>query len=300
MKNKDEVKVSVLMTTYNHDKYITDSINSVLMQKVDFEYEIVIGEDSSTDNTRAILRQFKDQYPEKIKLFLHEKNIGMHANFECLFNACSGNYIAVLEGDDYWTSDNKLQKQVDLFESNFELVECFHKVKTVYEHDDKKEHIFPDYLKKNVFYLNDVISDFFIPTLSIMFKKSAINTLPKCFYDVKNPDWLIHILCAEKGSIVYIDEVMGVYRVHAGGVWSGITRVKVLENTIQSACVINEHLHYKYDALLKRRIAGWHHEAEKIYLQEGALLRAISHYSHFIFLRIYLLMTKFRNKVTTR
>ncbi len=289
MNNKGEVKVSVLMTTYNHDKYITDSINSILMQKVDFDYEIVIGEDCSTDNTREILLQFKDQYPEKIKLFLHEKNVGMHVNFECIFNACRGDYIAVLEGDDYWTSDNKLQKQVDLFESNFEVVECFHKVKTVYENDDKKSHIFPDFLKRNVFYLNDVISDFFIPTLSIMFKKSAINTLPKCFYDVKNPDWLIHILCAEKGNIVYIDEVMGVYRVHAGGVWSGITKVKVLENTIKSAHVVNRYLHFKYETLFKRRISGWHHEAGIILFRELKILKAARHYMSCIKFRIILL-----------
>ena len=110
--------VSVHMITYNHEKYIAQAIESALMQKTNFDYEIVIGEDCSTDKTRKIVDTYAKKYPDKIKLILNEKNIGMIPNFIKTLNMCRGKYIAMLEGDDYWTDPYKLQKQVDFLETN--------------------------------------------------------------------------------------------------------------------------------------------------------------------------------------
>lgn len=288
------MKVSVMMITYNHEAFISQALDSVLMQEVNFEYEIVIGEDNSTDNTKSILLEYKKKYPDKIKLIIHDNNVGMHRNFELTFNACVGEYIAVLEGDDYWIDKDKLQKQVNLMEKNQDLTECFHKVTTMYQDGNKTPHQFPNDLNKCLFDLKDVVSDFFIPTLSIMFRKSAINKLPVALHQMANPDWLIHILCAEKGNVGFIDEVMGVYRVHVNGVWSGISRLKVLKNTIQSASVVNKYLNYQFDSLLKNRIAAWHLECFLILLrQKFATTLAVSHFSQFVYFRIYLLFNKF-------
>ena len=106
------MKVSIAMVTYNHEKFIAKALDSVLMQRTDFDYEIVIGEDCSSDNTRNIVIEYKRRYPDNIVLFLNEKNLGMYGNCSQVFQACQGEYIAVLEGDDYWTSPDKLQKQV--------------------------------------------------------------------------------------------------------------------------------------------------------------------------------------------
>jgi glycosyltransferase involved in cell wall biosynthesis len=278
------MKVSVLIICYNHEKYIAEAISSVLMQEVDFEYEIVIGEDFSSDQTKRILLEFKEKYPEKIKLYLREKNVGANANLELTLNACNGEYIAGLDGDDYWTSKDKLQKQVNLMESNPELSECFHKVTTIYTDDRKKPHEFPIGLSKNIFNLNDVVSNFFIPSPSTLFRRSAIHRLPAAIHSMVNADWMLHVLCAEKGDIGFIDQVMGVYRVHNGGIWSGITRLKVLENTIKSAHVINNHLNYKFDRLLKRRIARWHLQCAWILLvKEFAIFRGVRHFLQFIY-----------------
>src|SRR3712207_1086613 len=102
------MKVSVLMLAYNHEKFIAQALDSALMQQVNFDYEIVIGEDCSTDNTRDILIRYQKEYPHRIRLLLPEKNLGMHDNLIQTFKACRGDYIAFLEGDDYWTSPNKL------------------------------------------------------------------------------------------------------------------------------------------------------------------------------------------------
>lgn len=113
--------VSVFMMAYNHEKYISEAIEGVLMQNTNFDFDIVIGEDCSTDNTRQIILDYQRKYPGKFKLLLHKENIGAMANQQAVFSVCTGKYIAMCEGDDYWTDPYKLQKQVDFLESNHEF-----------------------------------------------------------------------------------------------------------------------------------------------------------------------------------
>ncbi|WOL38946.1 glycosyltransferase family 2 protein [Pyramidobacter sp. YE332] len=118
----DEPVVSIGMATYNHEKYIARAIESVLMQEVTFSYELVIAEDCSTDHTREIVQKYQKKYPEVIRLILHEKNIGMQKNSNCLRRACRGKYRANLEGDDYWLFSDKLQKQVNFLEEHPDFI----------------------------------------------------------------------------------------------------------------------------------------------------------------------------------
>ena len=105
--DREQPKVSVRIVTYNHERFIGQAIDSVLMQTVNFPYEIVIGEDCSTDNTRRIVMDYRDRYPDKIRLLLHEQNVGQHANIMRTEAACRGRYMANLDGDDYWTDPCK-------------------------------------------------------------------------------------------------------------------------------------------------------------------------------------------------
>ena len=106
------------MTTYNHEKYISEAIEGVVNQKTDFRYELVIGEDNSSDMTREICLRYKKQFPEIIKLLLNPTNIGLITNYNATLQECKGKYVAYCDGDDYWTDLNKLQKQVDFLEVN--------------------------------------------------------------------------------------------------------------------------------------------------------------------------------------
>lgn len=125
-------KLSVCFITYNHEPYLRQSLDSVLAQKTDFPFEIVVGEDCSTDNTRAILLEYKEKYPDKIKLLFREKNLGCPTlNVYQTSMECRGDYIAYLEGDDYWTDDNKLQKQVDFLDAHNDYMACTHTCKVV-------------------------------------------------------------------------------------------------------------------------------------------------------------------------
>ena len=105
--------VSVCMTTYNHERYIAQAIESVLRQQTDFAVEVVVGEDCSTDNTLAICREYEAKYPDRVRVIVSERNIGMHANYRRTIEACRGEYVAMCDGDDWFSDPNKLQLQVD-------------------------------------------------------------------------------------------------------------------------------------------------------------------------------------------
>lgn len=118
----DTIVVSIAMMTYFHENYVADAIESVLAQKTNFSYEIVISDDGSTDGTRDILLEYQSMYPDIIRLNFNEKNIGISANHYKTRSLCKGKYIADIAGDDYWIDVNKLQKQVEFLESNPQYV----------------------------------------------------------------------------------------------------------------------------------------------------------------------------------
>ncbi|MBR5206100.1 MAG: glycosyltransferase [Alistipes sp.] len=120
-----EVLLSVVMTTYNHARYLAEAIESVLMQRTSFGVELVIGEDRSTDNTRAIAKEYVERYPERIRLITSDENVGMRANYRRTIEAACGRYIALLDGDDYFTDPDKLQLQVDMLERNESMGMCY-------------------------------------------------------------------------------------------------------------------------------------------------------------------------------
>ncbi len=219
------MKVSVALITYNHEKFIAESIDSVLKQEVDFDYEIVIGEDSSTDATRRIVTDYQKKHPEKIRSLLREKNLGMNRNFAETLQACSGEYIALLDGDDYWSSPHKLQKQVDFLENHPECVMCFHDVTVLFE-DGKQEawrHLSSK--SKEFFTVEDVLKGNFIPTGSALFRTGLVQKFPEWFYGLRLGDWPLFFFLAQHGKIGFINELMGVYRIHAAAAWSAKSKI---------------------------------------------------------------------------
>ncbi|MEH1933144.1 MAG: glycosyltransferase [Nostoc sp.] len=248
------MKVSILMITYNHEYYIAQAIESVLMQQVNFEYEVVIGEDYSTDNTRQIVIDYQKNYPEKIRLLLPDKNLGMHKNFMNTLQACQGQYIAALEGDDYWTSSEKLQKQVDFLDKNLDFAICFHNVLVFWQDNSYSPAIFLHNQPKTSTIENLLINNF-ISTPSVMYRAGLIQKFPDWFSEQGMGDWICHILNAQHGKIGYIDEVMAAYRVHPKGVWSSKSRESQITETIRMLDTIKYHLSSQYQAIINTSIS---------------------------------------------
>lgn len=223
--------VSVSLITYNQEKFIAQAVNGILNQDVNFKYELIIGDDCSTDGTRTILQEFKNTYPEIIKLILHsEKGEGIPGkkNFLSTIDASTGKYIALCDGDDYWTNPHKLQKQVDFLEANPGYAICFHAVNILEDgverpselnHSDKEE----------TFSILDLAKDNLMHTPSVVFRNGLIDAFPKWFNASPVGDYVLHMLNARKGLIKYFPQVMAIYRKHNTGYWSGLERIKILD-----------------------------------------------------------------------
>lgn len=213
------MKVSISMVTYNHEQFIAKALDSVLMQKTDFDYEIVIGEDCSSDGTRAIVLEYRRRYPDIIRLFLNEKNLGMYANSVQVLHACTGEYVAILEGDDYWTSPDKLQKQVDFLENHPESVSCFHNVMIIHADKSHEAEAYCPPDQKEFSTAEDLLrKGNFIPACSKMFRRKYLE-IPDWIFSLKMGDWPCDILLARQGNIGYLNEIMGVYVIHQAGAW---------------------------------------------------------------------------------
>ena len=223
--------VSIAMLTYNHENYIPEAIESVLMQKTDFPFQLVIAEDFSTDNTRKIVIDYQKKYPQKIKLILQNKNVGASKNNTALFENLKGKYIAALEGDDYWTDPLKLQKQVDFLEANEDFSICFHNVEEVnIDGVIFEKRLVQSSEEEKTYTIEDLSKGNFIHTASVVFRNN-IKELPEFIKFSPMGDYPLHMINAKFGLIKYFPKKMAVYK-FGGGLWSSQTVNNQILNTI--------------------------------------------------------------------
>ena len=216
--------LSVCLITYNHVNFIKQAIDGVLMQKVGFAWELIIADDFSTDGTREIVLEYKDKYPDLIKLILQEKNVGAAQNFIDLITAPKSKYIAYFEGDDYWTDALKLQKQVDFLEANPDFAICFHNVAIINEDNPERNRLNNDDLTPEISTLDNLLEgNNYIATCSAVIKTNLIQNLPDWFTSLPFGDYALYLIAARHGKIKYINNVMSVYRIHPGGIHGNFT-----------------------------------------------------------------------------
>lgn len=213
-------QVSICMITYNQEAYISEAIEGVLMQVTNFPIELIIGEDCSSDHTRQICIEYQSKYPDKITLRLSDDNLGMMKNFIGTLLASKGKYIALCEGDDYWTDPLKLQKQVDFLEANRDFSICFHSVKVKLENNGK---LVDDFITQDVATntdIYDLLDGNYIHTPSVIFRRNEqVMADIQSLYTLAIGDYPLHLLNARHGKIYKMSEVMAVYR-YGVGVWT--------------------------------------------------------------------------------
>jgi glycosyltransferase involved in cell wall biosynthesis len=221
--------VSICIQTYQHSAFIKDCLEGVLSQKTDYPYEILLGEDDSTDGTREICVDYAKKYPEKIRLFLHDRKNVIYINgkptgrynFINNLSQVTGRYIALCDGDDYWTDRNKLQKQVEFLEKNNDYAICFHAVELLVDGnlvaDDRTK------VPQDPSSIIDLARGNYIHTSSCVYRNNLPDILPDFFYTIPAADYALHILMAQYGKIKYIPDKMAVYRIHEGARWSSMS-----------------------------------------------------------------------------
>ncbi|HTU19599.1 MAG TPA: glycosyltransferase [Gemmataceae bacterium] len=212
-------KLSVCMITHNQERYIEQAVRSALMQKTEFEYEIVIGEDCSTDRTREILQRLNAEHSGCLRLLLPDRNLGAVCNFRETYAACQGEYVALLEGDDYWTDPHKLQRQVQALTAHPDWSACFHPVRYVNQLGEDSNIIHPRHAPLEVT-IRDLFEQNLIQTCSLVLRRQRMPTMPEWFLNLKLDDWPLVMLLSETGPIGFLPETMADYRRHPDGVWS--------------------------------------------------------------------------------
>lgn len=228
-------QVSVAVITYNQAPYVGQALRSILSQKTSLDFEVVVGDDASTDGTRAILEDLARQDP-RVRLQLRDSNVGANRNFREVFAACKGKYVAVLEGDDFWIDPEKLQKQVDFLESSpaCTVVGAITRV----EKDGTLLHFLPEpdmvrFTKDRLGSAEDFIRCHYIHTSSVMFRNVFGGQIPD-FGKIRAGDRLLLLLHAERGKIGFLHEEMSVYRQVSGGIYVGIDEIQRLQFDVQS------------------------------------------------------------------
>lgn len=274
------VKVSISLVTFNHEKYIVQAIESILMQVVNFDYEIIIGEDYSSDKTREIVREYYHKYPEKISLILPEDNLGCYGQkiFVQTLKACQGEYIALLDGDDYWTSTNKLQAQVDFLDSHPDCAICFHDVVKVIENGSLESVKYNEFQPQEISTIKNLLKSNFIPTCSTLYRNRLFTDFPDGYYDLICGDWILHVFNAQHGKIGYINQSMGAYRVHEHGLFSSMKNIRKLQEVIKCYPYLNNYLNYRYNNLIESEIFYRYYQIALAYQKEGDFVNAKANY----------------------
>jgi glycosyltransferase involved in cell wall biosynthesis len=272
-------KLSVCMTTFNHERFVTQAVNSALMQQTNFQIEIIIGEDCSTDRTREIVIELQRQHPDKIRLLLHDTNQGLLGknNLVQTMRAARGEYIAFLEGDDFWTDDTKLQQQVDYLDAHPNCVEVFHDVEIFYEDASapSRHYCAPD--QKSRVELPDLLWGNFAPSMSTVYRRFAFGDFPQWFFELRMSDWVINLLNAQHGYLHYIPRVMASYRMHGGGIWSPLAATQTELQHLKLLDFADAHFEGKYHALIERIKPFRHYNLVKAYANNGEKAKSREH-----------------------
>lgn len=277
--HSDERKVplvSIVVTVFNHEEYLRECLDSLLSQITSFEFEIVIGEDDSNDCSRAICIEYAEKYPDKIRLFLRnrETSVFPFGDRKLLLNgaftrkAIRGQYMAWCEGDDFWIDNSKLQVQFDFMERNNDCSLCFHTTKKIYENTKEEVEVKPIIFEKESevkFNAQQILSGIreSIMTASIFLRASVIENLPYWVYLAPTSDTTLIFLALKKGNVGFLNQTMASYRKFSSNSWSN-EKLKSLEGYAKTIPYrlfwldrydeITDHAYKQQMSALKRKI----------------------------------------------
>ena len=254
------------MITYNHARYIVQAVESVLAQVTDFPFEIVLGDDLSTDGTRELVKDLAAKHPGRIRLLLHEKNLGHcgKLNLVATIRICVGRYVALLEGDDFWNDPRKLQRQVDYLEAHPEYSGSAHEVWALRKSGDVDR--YPRHYPGEVrLELRDILAHGFPLTSSIMYRRDVFGDFPDWYFEMQMGDWPLAVLCMEVAPFAYLrGEPSSTYRVHDTSYWNSQPLVRRTLEEIKAYSAFRRFLGGRHTDLIDREL-----NLRELYLSVG-------------------------------
>ena len=259
--------VSISCITFNHVNFIQKALTGFLMQKTNFKFEVLIHDDASKDGTEEIIRDFERRFPSIIKPLYEAKNQwkkGRKGSAVFNFPRAKGKYIALCEGDDYWTDPLKLQKQVDFLEANKTIALAAHNVQIVgKEFNEIIDRPYHNQISTGIYNTEDIIKGFKLPTNSILFRNHLYDfkNTPKWSSKIRSGDKYLYLMLSTFGDIYYDNTIMGAYRKHEGGIvgsydsWSYQKHILIHNNQIFFWRNFKEFFHPKYQKDININIA---------------------------------------------
>ena len=261
----NNIKVSIICNTYNHGKYIKDALDGFIMQKTDFEYEILIHDDASTDNTAKIIREYEKKYPNLVKpVYQNENQYSQGINIINVFQAprVNGKYVALCEGDDYWTDPLKLQKQYDAMEKNVEVDICAHSARKIRESNNKLISIISPANSIKILPLEDIIAGGggYVATNSLFYRRRLLEERPK-FIQYCQLDYALQIQGGLRGGMLFLPDCMSIYRALVPGSWTSSMSKKgynsgQVDKIKKMLDMVNEETNGEYRKIIDRAKIG--------------------------------------------
>lgn len=272
--------VSVVMITYNHERFIAQAIEGVLEQKTTFPFELIIGEDCSTDRTREIVLKYQQENPGAIRALVPETNLGAHANFLSTYAAARGKYVALCEGDDYWCDSTKLTMQLSAIENEPGCHGVFH---DQYRYIEYTGEMIARIGSRDICKIHDtesIIVENLIGTATMFFRKFNLDkrSLEKLLATNKG-DYMVAMLVSEKGYWRFLSKAMSVYRVHDGGIWSGEKRVSVCKQDVDFFEILfKDNFYVQHKKTISQRKKNSLRHLATAYSAEGSFTKSIYSY----------------------
>jgi glycosyltransferase involved in cell wall biosynthesis len=263
----ENTKITICVQVYNKEKTIETCLDSVLAQDYDFNDEILIVDDNSTDSTPAILRRYADAHPERIRLEFHPENRGMVPTYWSMLSRARGEYVAILDGDDLWPRKDKIRKQATVLDqdASVSLVGC--QYQTLFEgsvrHGPDRSPEQPERID-----LERFLEGVWIGQSTMMFRRHVLKNLPKWVLDFTANDKVLQFLCVQQGLIAFINEPLAVFRVHDDGMYSGDTATNQVRWMIDYLKVFDEKTNSHYRHILHRRISRKLYYLSSLYDEE--------------------------------
>lgn len=286
-KNQTSYRISVLLVTYNHENHIRQALDALFWQLVEGPIEFIIADDFSSDNTVDIIKEYEEKDDRFHFNYLDNNiNLGITKNYQRGFAACTGKYVAILEGDDYWISPFKLQRQIDFLDLHWECNLCS---VNYFVFEESRFHFYPRATLGNGHRLigaRDLITDNLVGNFSTcMYRKSALDALPDKLFEICSYDWIMNICVARSSLIGFLEEPLSVYRLHSNGVWTQKTHIEKLKaqlEVIPEYDILTNHVYQAEFDLLSNRIQQMISTADLTPIASAVTQPAMDLYSHLV------------------
>lgn len=243
------MKVSIILLTYNQSSYIRQSLDSIIMQRTKHDVEVIVADDASKDDTLDIIKEYAEKSPFPFIFLREQSNLGYNLNYKRAFDACNGDYVAIMEGDDYWTDPKRIDKHIAFLDTHRECSMSFNRIVFFYQdlldYQVKEWNSSEDY----IYYTSkQQITGNKIGNLSAcFFRKNIIDKFKPGLFDLRVADWMLGIVFGQYGFIAELKDSMSVYRIHGKGVWSQQNEEEQTKRLIENISEYNKYLDYKFN-----------------------------------------------------